>query len=115
MPQHTVVQLESLVVAGESDADAGRAASRSTVMPDMPIRPVTGGALRDFILEQSRIRDIGKVLSLRSRPGFSVIGDDAAQRRAVARAALCSVAAYHSPAEVKILLVTRHPEHWAWL
>ncbi|MCV7083040.1 hypothetical protein H7H37_19520, partial [Mycolicibacterium insubricum] len=42
-------------------------------------------------------------------------GDDAAQRRAVARAALCSVAAYHSPAEVKILLVTRHPEHWAWL
>lgn len=87
--------------------------------PEVPVgeelEPVTGGALRDFILEQSRIRDIGKVLSLRSRPGFSVIGDDAAQRRAVARAALCSVAAYHSPAEVKILLVTRHPEHWAWL
>ncbi|MDT5171280.1 MAG: hypothetical protein QOD02_4621, partial [Mycobacterium sp.] len=38
--------------------------------PEVPIgeelEPVTGGALRDFILEQSKIRGIGKVLSLRS-------------------------------------------------
>src|SRR6201993_1073903 len=46
--------------------------------PEVPIgeelEPVTGGALRDFILEQSKIRGIGKVLSLRSKPGFSFIG-----------------------------------------
>ncbi len=40
------------------------------------LEPVTGGALRDFILEQSKIRGIGKVLSLRSKPGFSFIGSD---------------------------------------
>lgn len=45
-----------------------QAASESAVSlqwPEIPIgeelEPVTGGALRDFILEQSRIRDIGKV------------------------------------------------------
>ena len=46
--------------------------------PEVPIaeelEPVTGRALRDFILEQSKIRGIGKVLSLRSRPGFSFVG-----------------------------------------
>ena len=48
--------------------------------PEVPIgeelEPVTGGALRDFILEQSKIRGIGKVLSLRSKPGFSFIASD---------------------------------------
>ena len=51
--------------------------------PEVPVgeelEPVTGGALRDFILEQSKIRGIGKVLSLRSKPGFSFIGDEPAE------------------------------------
>ena len=62
--------------------------------PDVPIgeelEPVTGGALRDFILEQSKIRGIGKVLSLRSKPGFSFIGDDPSELHSLARSILCS-------------------------
>ncbi len=53
-------------------------AAVSLQWPEVPIgeelEPVTGGALRDFILEQSKIRGIGKVLNLRSKPGFSFIG-----------------------------------------
>lgn len=87
--------------------------------PDVPIgeelEPVTGGALRDFILEQSKIRGIGKVLSLRSKPGFSFTADDPSELHGLARALLCSLAVYHSPNDVKLMVVTRHPEHWQWL
>jgi type VII secretion protein EccCa/type VII secretion protein EccCb len=87
--------------------------------PEVPVgeelEPVTGGALRDFILEQSKIRGIGKVLSLRSRPGFSFVGDDFGELRAFVRSVLCSLAVYHSPADLKLMVVTRHPEAWSWL
>jgi type VII secretion protein EccCa/type VII secretion protein EccCb len=87
--------------------------------PEVPIgeelEPVTGGALRDFILEQSKIRGIGKVLSLRSRPGFSFIGSDPDELHTLARSILCSLAVYHSPNDLKLMVVTRHPELWSWL
>jgi type VII secretion protein EccCa/type VII secretion protein EccCb len=87
--------------------------------PEVPIgeelEPVTGRALRDFILEQSRIRGIGKIVSLRSKPGFSVIGEDTAQLHAFTRSILCSLAVHHSPTDLKLIVVTRHPERWTWL
>jgi type VII secretion protein EccCa/type VII secretion protein EccCb len=87
--------------------------------PDVPIgeelEPVTGGALRDFILEQSKIRGIGKVLSMRAKPGFSFIGDDPGELHSLARSILCSLAVYHSPSDLKLMVVTRHPELWSWL
>jgi type VII secretion protein EccCa/type VII secretion protein EccCb len=87
--------------------------------PEVPIgeelEPVTGGALRDFILEQSKIRGIGKVLSLRSKPGFSFIGHDPDELHSLARSVLCSLAVYHSPNDLKLMVVTRHPEVWSWL
>jgi type VII secretion protein EccCa/type VII secretion protein EccCb len=87
--------------------------------PEVPIgeelEPVTGGALRDFILEQSKIRGIGKVLSLRSKPGFSFIGSDPDELHHLARSILCSLAVYHSPNDLKLMVVTRHPELWSWL
>ena len=87
--------------------------------PEVPVgeelEPVTGRALRDFILEQSKIRGIGKVLSLRSRPGFSFIGDDPTELHGFMRAVLCSLAVYHSPSDIKLMVVTRHPELWSWL
>ncbi len=87
--------------------------------PEVPIgeelEPVTGGALRDFILEQSKIRGIGKVLNLRSKPGFSFIGPEPAELHNLARSMLCSLAVYHSPNDLKLMVVTRHPELWSWL
>ena len=43
------------------------------IASDEELEPVTGQALRDFILEQRKIRDIAKVLNLRSAPGFSFV------------------------------------------
>ena len=87
--------------------------------PEIPIgeelEPVTGYALRDFILEQSKIRGIGKILSLRSQPGFSFTGDDTECLHALMRSILCSLAVHHCPTELKIMVVTRHPERWSWL
>src|ERR1700748_1136089 len=81
--------------------------------PEVPIgeelEPVTGGALRDFILEQSTIRGIGeersripgsgRVLSLRSMPGFSFTAPEPAELHSLARSILCSLAVYHSPSD----------------
>ena len=57
--------------------------------PEVPVgeelEPVTGRALRDFIVEQSKIRDIGKVLSLSSQPGFSFVADDLEELHALMR------------------------------
>ncbi|MGH3543182.1 MAG: type VII secretion protein EccCa, partial [Mycobacterium sp.] len=87
--------------------------------PEVPIgeelEPVTGGALRDFILEQGKIRGIGKVLSLRAKPGFSFIGTDPGELHNLVRAILCSLAVYHSANDLKLMVVTRHPELWSWL
>ncbi|MGC2655824.1 MAG: type VII secretion protein EccCa [Mycobacterium sp.] len=91
----------------------------SLQLPEVPIgeelEPVTGGALRDFILEQSKIRGIGKVLSLRSKPGFSFIGQDPDELHNLARSVMSAMAVYHSPNDLKLMVVTRHPEAWSWL
>jgi type VII secretion protein EccCa/type VII secretion protein EccCb len=87
--------------------------------PEVPVgeelEPVTGRALRDFIVEQSKIRDMGKVVSLRSQPGFSFIGDSLDELRDLMRAILCALAVYHSPGDIKIMVVTRQPDRWSWL
>ena len=104
-----------LGVGVQSTADS----AVSLQWPDVPVgeelEPVTGRALRDFIVEQSKIRDIGKVLSLRSRPGFSVVGDSMDDLQALTRSVLCSLAVYQSPNDLKLMVVTRHPERWSWL
>ncbi|ORW01712.1 type VII secretion protein EccC [Mycobacterium kyorinense] len=86
--------------------------------PDVPVgeelEPVTGAALRDFILAHSKIRGIGKVLSLRSKPGFSFIGDPG-ELHGVVRSIVCSLAVYHSPTDLKVLVVTCRPGQWSWL
>lgn len=87
--------------------------------PEVPVgeelEPVTGRALRDFILEQSRMRGMAKVVSLRSQPGFSFVGQDTAELHGFIRSVLCSLAVHHSPTELKVMVVTRQPERWAWL
>ncbi|GAT07621.1 type VII secretion protein EccCa [Mycolicibacterium novocastrense] len=91
----------------------------SVTWPDIPIEeelePVTGQALRDFILEQRKIRDIAKVLNLRSQPGFSFVGEDLDRVRSLMRSVLCSLAVFHSPSDVKLMVVTRNPDVWSWM
>lgn len=76
---------------------------------------MTGQALRDFILEQRKIRDIAKVVNLRSAPGFSFVSEDLDRVRSLMRSVLCSLAVFHNPRDVKLMVVTRNPEVWAWM
>ncbi len=85
------------------------------ISSDEELEPVTGQALRDFILEQRKIRDIAKVLNLRSAPGFSFVGEDLNRLRSLMRSVLCSLAVFHNPRDVKLMVVTRQPEVWSWM
>ena len=85
------------------------------IASDEELEPVTGQALRDFILEQRKIRDIAKVLNLRSAPGFSFVGEDLDRVRSLMRSVLCSLAVFHNPRDVKLMVVTRNPEVWSWM
>ncbi|MCV7103213.1 type VII secretion protein EccCa [Mycobacterium palustre] len=85
------------------------------ISSDEELEPVTGQALRDFILEQRKIRDIAKVVNLRSAPGFSFVGEDLGRVRSLMRAVLCALAVFHNPRDLKLMVVTRNPELWSWM
>ncbi len=85
------------------------------ISSDEELEPVTGQALRDFILEQRKIRDIAKVVNLRSAPGFSLVGEDLDRLRSLMRSVLCSLAVFHNPRDVKLIVVTRSPDVWSWM
>lgn len=104
-----------LGIGMQSSADSAVLLQWPEVPTGEELEPVTGRALRDFIVEQSKIRDIGKILSLRSQPGFSFIGEDVGELHSLMRSVLCSLAVYHDPTDVKLMVVTRHPERWEWL
>lgn len=91
----------------------------SVQWPEIPVdeelEPVTGQALRDFILEQRKIRDIAKVVNLASRPGFGFIDEDLDRVRSLLRSVLSSLAVFHNPLDLKLMVVTRHPELWSWM
>ena len=77
------------------------------------IEPATGHALRKFLLEQEYIDNMAKVIWLQRFPGLSVVGD-MEQGRALARAMICQLAAFHSPSDVQIIVVSAAPTAWEW-
>ncbi|MEO8813844.1 MAG: type VII secretion protein EccCa, partial [Mycobacterium sp.] len=91
----------------------------SVQWPEIPVdeelEPVTGQALRDFIVEQRKIRDIAKAVNLRSRPGFSFVGQDLDRVRSLLRSVLSALAVFHNPLDLKLMVVTRHAELWSWM
>jgi S-DNA-T family DNA segregation ATPase FtsK/SpoIIIE len=77
------------------------------------LEPATGHALRKFINEQEYIDNTPKAIWLQRFPGISIVGD-LDESRALARAMLCQLAAFHSPADVQIIIVTSVPTQWEW-
>jgi type VII secretion protein EccCa/type VII secretion protein EccCb len=108
--------LEVRVGTGVQHApDSVLSVSWPDIASDEELEPVTGQALRDFILEQRKIRDIAKVVNLRSAPGFSFVGEDLNRLRSLLRSVVCSLAVFHSPRDLKVMVVTRNPEAWSWM
>ncbi|PXX01564.1 type VII secretion protein EccCa [Mycolicibacterium moriokaense] len=77
------------------------------------IEPATGHALRKFLIEQEYIDDMAKVIWVQRFPGLSIVGD-MEQTRALARAMICQLAAFHSPSDVQVIVVSAAPTVWEW-
>ena len=78
------------------------------------IEPATGHALRKFLLEQRHVRGMARVLWLERNPGISLIGEMDSVR-GIARSLVCQLAAFHSPADLQIMIVTSAPGSWDWV
>ncbi len=77
------------------------------------LEPATGHALRKFLLEQEYIDDVPKAVWLQRFPGISLVGDiDSVE--SLTRSMMCQLAAFHSPTDVQIFVVSEHPERWEW-
>lgn len=101
----------------------GRGQVAATTRPVAPqqddsgeVDPVTTAALQRLLTAHTVLEDVPVTVDLRQTPLLRLGGDEAAAR-ALARAMLCQLAVFHSPAEVAIVAVTgggqRH--QWDWL
>ncbi|MGV7254555.1 type VII secretion protein EccCa [Mycobacterium kansasii] len=78
--------------------------------------PVTYDALSAFLLEQTVVRGIAKPVSLARFPGLALIGEHGMEPvYALARAMICQVALFHSPRDLKVMVVTDDVSRWEWL
>ena len=77
------------------------------------LEPATGHALRKFLLEQEYIDDMPKAIWLQRFPGISLVGDIDGVR-CLAWSMICQLTAFHSPADVQIIVVSASPQRWEW-
>jgi S-DNA-T family DNA segregation ATPase FtsK/SpoIIIE len=84
------------------------------IAPAADLEPATGHALRKFLNAHEYVDGMPKVVWLQRFAGMSVIGDIDEGRSAV-RAILCQLAAFHSPADVQIIVVSSAPSEWEWV
>lgn len=101
--------------SGIQEADQGSLKWEEMNIPvDEELETVAGNALRKFMVTQTRIQGMGKILNLRSQPAFSFVGnvDDVT---GLVWSVLLSVAAYQGPSDVKIAVVSYRPWHWDWV
>ena len=78
------------------------------------LEPATGHALRKFLNAQEFVDDVPKAIWLQRFAGLGLVGD-IEQGRALTRAMLCGLAAFHSPADLQIIVVTPAPSQWEWM
>lgn len=78
--------------------------------------PVCYDALSKFVLEQSKIGGIAKPLSLRKIPLMNLVGEDGPDSvYGLVRAMICQAACFHSPSDLKIMVITDNVERWDWV
>ena len=77
------------------------------------LEPATGHALRKFLNALEYVDGVPKAIWLQRFAGLGIVGD-IEQGRGVARAILCQLAAFHSPADLQIIVVSAAPSQWEW-
>lgn len=78
------------------------------------IEPASGHGLRKFLQVQSHVQGMPRVVSLLAVPAMSLVGvlDEV---RGVARAMICQLCLWHSPDDLKVMVVTSSPGLWEWV
>lgn len=84
-------------------------------LPETPmyVEPATSHGKRKFLREQPYIHDMPRVVSLTKKKAISLVGP-LDEVRGLARAAMCQLCQWHSPDDLKIIVVTDRPDMWEW-
>ena len=107
-PEFGVVRL------GTGDVSLAMTIDKPQIPAASKIEPATGHALRKFLLEQRHVRNTARVVWLERQPGLALVGDlDAV--RGVARSMICQLAAFHSPTDLQVMVVSAAPSRWDWI
>lgn len=78
------------------------------------VEPASGHGVRKFLQEQRYVRGMPRVVSLPAMKALSLVGP-LDEVRALAYAAVCQLCVWHSPEDVKVMVVTARPELWEWV
>jgi S-DNA-T family DNA segregation ATPase FtsK/SpoIIIE len=84
-------------------------------LPETPmyVEPATSHGKRKFLREQPYIHDMPRVVSLTKKKALSLVGP-MDEVRGLARAVMCQLSQWHSPDDLKLIVVTDRPDVWEW-
>ncbi|KMV22061.1 FtsK/SpoIIIE domain-containing protein [Mycobacterium heckeshornense] len=79
--------------------------------------PVSYQALSSFLDQQKSVHAIAKPVSLRGTPGLALVGEngDMEPVYALMRSIICQATVFHSPNDLKVMVVTDNPNRWDWV
>lgn len=103
----------SVVRVGVGKVKLAMTLEKPEIAPAADLEPATGHALRKFLNAQEYVDGVPKAVWLQRFPGIGIVGN-LEQGRALVRAMLCQLAAFHSPADLEIIVVTAAPSQWDW-
>lgn len=78
------------------------------------IEPASGHGSKKFLKEKRYVPGMPRVVALAETKALSLVGPLDAVRE-LASAVVCQLSAWHSPEDLKIMVVTARPELWEWV
>ena len=106
-------EMFSVVRVGVGKVKLAMELSLPSIARPAELEPATGHALRRFVNAQEYVDDMPKAIWLQRFPGLAFVGD-LDEARATARAMLCQLAAFHSPSDLQIIVVSSATAQWDW-
>jgi DNA segregation ATPase FtsK/SpoIIIE-like protein len=115
-PQEDLAMHFGFVRFGAGSSDLAKKLATPPLGESGDYEPVCYDALRRFTLEQSKIGGIAKPLSLKAIPLMTLVGEDGPDTvYGAARSMICQAACFHSPQDLKVMVVTDYPDRWDWV
>lgn len=104
------------VRVGTGATDLAKKLATSPLGRASDYEPVTYQALSKFVLAQSRVSGVAKPLSLKAIPSLRLVAQDGPEALyGLVRAMICQAACFHSPSDLKIMVVTDDTSRWEWV